>query len=134
MPKASSPVRLQAELMDSANLAGTLNNRSAAEQVEHWASIGRHVAQQLTQADLLELKAGLLSVSVEKPSSVDFDADALLDEIDVARDGGTLSEAIKAGGPRYQIASNAPGWLERVEPDGSVTVGRFEGGVFKART
>ena len=44
MPKANSPIRLQAELMQAAALSGKRNHRSTAEQIEYWADMGRRVA------------------------------------------------------------------------------------------
>ena len=45
MVKATLPIRLQEDLMQSATTAGQRMHRSAAEQVEYWASIERSVAR-----------------------------------------------------------------------------------------
>ncbi len=38
---ASKPLRLDEELVDAAALIGKVKKRSAAKQVEYWASLGR---------------------------------------------------------------------------------------------
>ena len=45
MAKAISPIRLQNELMVSAKAVGVLMHRSAAEQIEYWASLGQKVSE-----------------------------------------------------------------------------------------
>ncbi len=59
MPKAASPIRLQAELMRTATIAGQRQHRSTAEQIKYWAAIGRSLAKIIDQDTLLELSAGL---------------------------------------------------------------------------
>lgn len=131
MAKASSRIRLEAGLMESATIAGELHNRSAAEQVEFLASIGQSVAKHMTANDILELKAGLMSVVLEKNNGAEVDSAQLLSEIDTARASGALSQAILSGGPRYQMAHDRPGLLEQVLPNGETKVGQFVDGVFK---
>ena len=65
MPKSPSPVRLQDELMRSAALVGALHQRSAAQQVEYWASLGRSVAELLDPEQLLAVQSGLARLRVE---------------------------------------------------------------------
>ena len=43
MPTASSPLRLDAELVASAGLAAPAMSRSTAQQIAHWARIGREL-------------------------------------------------------------------------------------------
>lgn len=64
MPKASSPVRLQDDLMRSAGLAGARQHRSTAEQIEYWASLGRQVASFVDPDSLLEVAAGVAILQV----------------------------------------------------------------------
>lgn len=130
MAKAQSPVRLEAGLMESAAIAGEVYKRSAAEQVEYWASIGRTVAPKITPEELLELKSGLIQLKFERNDNVTVNANALLAEIDQARDSGTLSKSIVSDQIRYQASIARPGYLEQVSPDGSVVVGMFENGEF----
>lgn len=42
-PKASTPIRIDADLYAAATAVGPVMSRSAAQQVAHWARIGREV-------------------------------------------------------------------------------------------
>ncbi|WP_254959113.1 ParD-like family protein [Cyanobium sp. Cruz CV13-4-11] len=50
-------MRLQRELMESAALVGARHQRSAAEQIEYWAALGRQVARVLDPDSLLDVAA-----------------------------------------------------------------------------
>ncbi|TNC90519.1 hypothetical protein [Thalassolituus sp.] len=134
MPKAHSPVRLDAQLMESARLAGDVLKRSAAEQVEFWAHIGRLIAPRLSPKELLELQAGLLTIRFEEVQPAEINSDSLFDELDTRRATGSLSQSIAAGKIRYQASRTHPGHLEQVQPDGTIITGKFSGGEFKAIT
>jgi len=69
VPKSASPVRLQQELMQSATLAGARHHRSAAEQIEYWAMLGRQVAGVLDPDKLLDVLSGLAGLRVEPVTS-----------------------------------------------------------------
>ena len=69
MPKAASPVRLQEELMESARVSGSVQHRSAAEQIEYWADIGRKVSKTIDPETLLAVEAGLVRIVVEQIQS-----------------------------------------------------------------
>lgn len=43
MPVASSPIRLDAELVEDAQLAAKTMSRSVAQQIAHWARIGQQL-------------------------------------------------------------------------------------------
>ena len=130
MAKAPSPVRLESNLMEAATVAGSALHRSAAEQIEYWADLGRAVAMSVNAESLLALKAGFARVSVERLPSVALDVDSVFDALDRDRESGRLSTEIASGFPRYQASINHPGYLERVEPNGNTVVGKFENGVF----
>lgn len=40
---ASMPTRIEQDLFESAKVAGALSSRSAAQQLDHWARIGREL-------------------------------------------------------------------------------------------
>ena len=130
MAKASSPVRLESKLMEAATVAGAALHRSAAEQIEYWADLGRAVAMSVNAESLLALKAGFARVSVERVPSVALDVDSVFDTLERERESGRLGTEIASGLPRYQASLDYPGYLERVEPTGEVIVGQFENGVF----
>lgn len=132
MPKSHSPVRLEASLMESASLAGHVFKRSAVEQIEYWASIGRLIAPKMTPDQILELQAGMVKLKIEKATPVHIDSDGLLGEIDRKRSSGALQRSISNHSLRYQACSSNPGYLEQVSADGHVSIGLFRNGKFEA--
>ena len=131
MAKASSPIRLEKNLMDAATLAGQTMHRSAAEQIEYWADLGRKVQKMITPDILLEVRAGLAEINVKKVEPVNVDPDSVFARLDQMRESGALKAAISSGSVRYQSSPNTLGQLEQVHPDGTVTIGCFENGEFK---
>ena len=130
MAKAQSPVRLESSLMSSATAAGMLLHRSAAEQVEYWADLGRKVASSIDPESLLAVKAGLATLRVEHIHPSPVDPDVVFAALDNARNSGALSEAISSGSLRYQASVEKPGYLEACHPDGRIEVGQFVNGRF----
>lgn len=130
MAKAASPVRLEEGLMKAATTAGHTLKRSAAEQVEYWADIGRKVADTIDPDQLIAVTSGFAKIKVEETEDVNIDADALFDALDRDRESGTLAEAIRTNGVRYGASSSRPGMLEACYPDGKVVIGTFKNGEF----
>lgn len=130
MAKSSSPVRIEQSLMDAASLAGATLHRSAAQQIEYWASIGRQLSSIVDPESLMAIKAGLMNIQVQKSPSVVVDADALFSAFDADIASGAISQVIAAQKPKYQASAKYPGKLEKVLPDGSIIVGQFENGLF----
>jgi len=129
--KAASPIRLQQDLMDNATVEGELFNRSAAEQVEYWAGIGRRLSNVVESDTLLSISAGLATVRVEPVETQPIEPDSIFNTLERQRESGALTEMIKQNGqPRYQASRQNPGYLERIEPDGQVVLGQFTNGVF----
>ena len=130
MPKAASPVRLQAELMHAATIAGKLQHRSAAEQVEYWAGIGRSLSKIIDQNTLLEISAGLIRLKIESVEPSVVDPEEVYSGLEVDRKSGRLAELVSTSSVRYQSSTSYPGQLEQISPDGRVIVGQFHNGVF----
>ena len=133
MAKANSPIRLDQSLMDSAASVAKVAHRSAAEQIEFWADIGRTLTQIVDVHTLLSLKAGTVRLLIEPVQVEAIDPDALFAELDADRANGSLSQRITGSDVRYQASAAHPGWLEQICADGSRVVGRFESGIFQPR-
>jgi len=131
MPKSPSPVRLQDELMRSAALVGALHQRSAAQQVEYWASLGRSVAGLLGPEQLLAVKSGLARLRVEPIRVVAVDPAAVFATIEHARQNGSLAASVTTARDRYQASASHPGLLERISSDGIRSIGTFDDGLFR---
>lgn len=54
MAASSSPVRIEAEIFEAAKIVGETMSRSAAQQLAHWARIGREVesSDSISQRDV----------------------------------------------------------------------------------
>ncbi|MCU7922495.1 MAG: ParD-like family protein [Candidatus Thiodiazotropha sp. (ex Dulcina madagascariensis)] len=134
MAKAASPIRLQDELMQAASLIGEQEHRSAAEQVEYWASLGRKIARQVNPDTLLEVAAGLACIKVEPTVGLPVDPKAVFAAVEARRHSGALVQEVTTATPTYQASPTYPGYLEQIDKQGNRTVGRFQNGVFTPLT
>ena len=130
MAKASSPVRLQSELMESARIVGAQHHRSASEQVEYWAAIGRAVQGVVDPDTLVSLTCGLVRLNVEPVVSEPADPMAVFDSLEQDRANGRLADQVVGKSVHYQASKDFPGYLEQLSPAGEVTVGQFIQGEF----
>jgi hypothetical protein len=131
MAKASSPIRIQSELMSNAAVLGKLHHRSAAEQIEYWASIGQKVESLLDPESLLQIKAGLLRVKLEQVNAPPVSADWVFGNLDMKRSTGELVKEVSQSKVRYQASTTHTGMLEQIDAKGKTKIGQFENGVFK---
>lgn len=130
MAKAASPIRLQEDLMARAVASGRLQYRSAAEQIEYWAELGRQVATRLSPREVLALSTGLMAVRVEPLVSEPVAPESVFAALEQDRASGVLAQNVTRSAVRYQASTTRPGLLEQIGADGQVRVGRFQGGVF----
>lgn len=130
MKDKTMAIMLDQELVDEALLQGSLESRSAAEQIEHWVRIGRFISSQLSPNNLLELIAGISDIKLERRPSKAIDMQQVLGEIREARNDGSLSKAVTKGSIAYGISQSHPGLLEEVSSDGSIRLGTFKNGKF----
>ena len=130
VPKSASPVRLQQELMQSATLAGARHHRSAAEQIEYWATLGRQVAGVLDPDKLLDVLSGLAALRVEPVSTAAVAPEQVFAALEQQRRSGQLGGAVSSAALRYQASTTQPGFLEEVASDGRRRLGQFRHGVF----
>lgn len=131
MAKASSPMRLQQSLVKAAQAAGRFEHRSAAEQIEFWADVGKRLTSQLSTKELMELTLGFATIKVESVADPVVDPDDLFSQIEAERRSGTLNQGITTSSVRYQASSQFPGKLDCISADGDVVVGIFHNGVFQ---
>jgi hypothetical protein len=118
----SQPVKISDDLMLDARLAGQWLQRSIAGQIEFWAALGRALEPLLEGDRALALrKSGKL-----RPLS------ECLESVGLPEGRRRLADVLKSQPfPRYEPAPGRPGFLVRIERDGTRTVGRFVGRVFK---
>ena len=107
---STMPTRVDGDLFDAAKSVGAVNSRSAAQQINHWARIGREfeASGRVSQRDIERVLAGdgsydALSEREQAIVRADWDEQvaariAALDfETEFAEAGDTWSEADDAG-------------------------------------
>ena len=118
----SQPVKLSDSLVLDARLAGETVERSIAGQVEFWARLGRSVALLLEGQQVLKLcrSAALQPLS------------ACLESVDSPKGRQRVAAYLDSQPfPHYKPHPDKPGLLERIDQDGSQTIGRFVNRQFK---
>ncbi len=131
MAKSNSPVRLEANLMDAAVLTGSVQHRSAAQQVEYWADLGRKVEGMLTPANVIRVATGVSQIKVSDILGKVIDPDALFQALEIDRVAGKLPQKVlNPSVIRYQKSLSKKGYLDQIHPDGHVVIGRFHNGKF----
>jgi hypothetical protein len=118
---ADRPTRVASDLFDSAVVEGAKENRSAKQQLEHWARVGKAVCAQQTGARR-RVEAALAGgrLPVERLS----DAEAIVFDAEVqsrveARLRGTNLGAVLAARGITTVALNEQGELTEYRPDGT---------------
>jgi ParD-like antitoxin of type II bacterial toxin-antitoxin system len=134
MAKAASPIRLQEDLMQAAAVTGKRFHRSTAEQIEYWAEMGRSVATMLDPDVLLSVTAGLAKIKVEPVYSAPINPDEVFQALEDKRENGTLPRIVTSSAIKYQSSITHPGYLEQIDQNGKITLGKFQQGVFIATT
>jgi hypothetical protein len=92
---ADRVTRVAADLMDSAAMEGARQNRSAKQQLEHWARVGRAVSSQQTAARrrveaAMTGKLELRELSAEEGAVFDAEIAAAIEERLAASNYGAL--------------------------------------------
>lgn len=131
MAKASTPIRIQDQLFQAAVLHGRAAHRSATQQLEYWAELGRTVSAELAPELLVKVRAGLARLRVDHRAGPALSPDEVFGQLDSMRAGGELEAAIKQSNRvRYQLSEQNPGMLEQISPSGARVIGQFENGCF----
>lgn len=112
----SQPVKLSDDLVLDARLVGKIARRSIAAQVEYWAGLGRAIELVLQGRQALALS----QAAAARPLS------ECLEAVDAPAGHLRLAAYLESRPfPHYEPASDSPGFLVRVDEDGTRTLGRF---------
>jgi len=119
----SQPVKLSDGLVLDARLAGESVARSIAGQVEYWARLGRSIDLLLNGRQALALcRNGATQPLSELTNTVDSAAGR-------ARVAVVLE---RQPFPHFRAHADKAGLLEKIDADGTVTIGRFVNREFRA--
>lgn len=117
---ADRPTRVASDLFDSAVVEGARENRSAKQQLEHWARVGRSVsARQTASRRRVEAAlAGRLEVEdLSDEEGIVFDAE-VQSRLEARLRATNLGAVLGAGGVTT-VALNEQGELTEYRPDGT---------------
>lgn len=128
--KQSSPVRLSETFYKRMEAVAKINSRSIPKQLEHMVGIAEGVADYVSPEELLDIQAGLSKIVVEKIEAPRIDKTALFNSLDSVKKSGALSRAVTQAETTYQASTSHPGYLERINKDGSRDIGQFTNGQF----
>ena len=118
---SSMPLRIDGELIKEARASGTVFHRSIAQQLEHWANLGKVLEGALTVRSVAHVK------SLKKPA----DLDRLLAKAgSSAGKKRTLALLAKKKGPLYGIKTDRPNVLLQYQLDGTTVAGHMSRGAF----
>ncbi|MBL1320923.1 MAG: hypothetical protein COA63_007670 [Methylophaga sp.] len=130
MAKSASPIRLQAELMQVAESTAKRFHRSTAEQIEYWADLGRSVSHHLDPDVLLSVASGLTVIKTEPVYSAPISHEAVFQALEDDRKASKLSSRVTHSADRYQASAKYPSYLEKIDKNGTITIGQFTQGEF----
>lgn len=105
-------------------------HRSAAEQIEYWADLGRQLADVIDPNSLAAIAAGVARVQIDPIVSNPVNPDDVFKQIETERDNGTLPDTVTTSTLSYQASTQYPGYLEQIGPTGQITIGHFRHGQF----
>jgi hypothetical protein len=112
---ADRPTRVPSDLFDSAVVEGAKENRSAKQQLEHWARVGRSVCARQT-ASRRRVEAALAGVlPVERLT----DEEGVVFDSEVESLRTTNLGAVLAARAVTTVALNEQGQLTEYRPDGT---------------
>ena len=116
------PVKLSEALVLDARLAGEITERSIASQIEFWARLGRATELALRTDEVLRLKQRGEGRSLSE----------CLESVDADEGRRRLAAHLASRPhPHFEPAPGRPGFLVKVDEDGTRSVGRFLNRKFK---
>lgn len=117
------PVKLSDDLVEQAREEAKVADRSITSQIEHWARLGRTVESLLRHEDVSALKRAAGDSEAALPPASRKAVVAALRQIASDESRPDLASRLMDGRTVYQ--DDRAGRVERIDRDGSRSVGRF---------
>ena len=114
-------VKISDELLRDAREEAKATDRSITSQIEHWVRLGRKVERGLRHQEVVNIKRTPLDDPLVQSILAKVRRAADSDHSDLAKE-------LLASGPVYQ--STPGGGIERILPDGTRSIGHFDGRQF----
>ena len=129
---STSPMRLDAALVEAAKREGSIKKRSAPKQIEFWAELGKAVEHVLDYNDIFAVIQGLKKVKVESVESIAVDSADVFNCLEDERKSNKLAQKVTSAAIYFEASRRQPGLLDRVNTaTGERQTGRFHNGEFK---
>lgn len=130
MPKHTA-IRLENSLMLAAKNAAVIHKRTAVEQIEYWAELGRNLSKFVDPEALIACSSGLAELKVERLNAKPVNPMDVFNNLEDQRRLGQLAKSVTKSSFKYQASSDYPGMLERIDQNGQIDVGSFRNGKFE---
>lgn len=117
------PVKLSDDLVEHAREEAKAADRSITSQIEHWARLGRTVESLLRHEDVLALKRAGDNVDTAFAPQTRRSIFAAIRRLTVDSTPPELTSTLMKGRTVYQ--DDGSGRIERIESDGTRSIGRF---------
>ena len=118
---SSMPLRIDDELIKEARVSGHVFHRSIAQQVEHWAALGKVLENVLTVTSIGKIKSSKAPVNLDQ---------LLASARSASGRKRTLALLAKKKGPSYGVKPTRPGVLLQYQPNGTTLPGDMVQGKF----
>ena len=129
---STSPMRLDADLVEAAKREGSIKKRSAPKQIEFWAELGKAVEHVLDYNDIFAVIQGLKKVKVESVESLAVDPADVFNTLEDSRKNEELAQKVTSAAIYFEASRRQPGLLDRVNTaTGERQTGRFYNVEFK---
>ncbi|ETX06470.1 hypothetical protein [Candidatus Entotheonella palauensis] len=130
MKQSSIAVRLSTALYEKADVAAKDGFRSTPKQIELWAELGYQLSKYLEPQDIVAVSLGLKRLICEVDTSEAIDSEKVVAEMGSKSKQKEVSQHIVNQHPYVFEASEVPGKLDQVFPDGTRVTGDFVNGRF----
>lgn len=125
-----TPIRLDNALVQEAELQGRTYKRTAPNQIEYWAELGRAVEDLLDPNDLVAIRQGFARLRIEPLASNPLDVAEVTAAVDKLRRSNKSSAQLSGAKFYYEASPNQPGMLDRVDDKNQRETGYFKDGRF----
>ena len=125
-------IRISEQLAFQAQTAGALQHRSAPNQLEYWATLGRMISRKISMEDALAILQGLKTIKIESASSMPVEPDSVFERLESDRAQGFDGKPVTNSPFFYEASLTRPGCIDKVDTKtGRRETGHFRNGIFE---